>query len=303
MSRAAQIEGVLPVFQTPYLDDESIDFPTLSREIDWLFENGASGIVMAMVSEVLRLSTPERKALAKNACHFARDRGPVIVSVGSESSIVSERLAQHAQHCGAAAVMAIPPITIAADGPVLKRYYQRIIRAINIPLIIQDASGYLGRQIPLSIQAELLIEFGADRILFKPEGTSAGPRLSALRDITAGEARIFEGTGGKALIDSYRRGVAGTMPGADLIKGIVALWRALRNNNTERANRISMPISALMSIPTSLDAFLTIEKYLLVKQGIFSNSLVRSPVGFVLDDETRLEVDRLFDLTIRAIGP
>lgn len=303
MSRAAQIEGVLPVFQTPYLDDESIDFPTLSREIDWLFENGAAGIVMAMVSEILRLSTPEREALAKNACRFARDRAPVIVSVGSESTVVSERFAQHAEECGAAAIMAIPPITIAADGPGLKRYYQRIIRAIKIPLIIQDASGYLGRQIPLSIQAELLNEFGADRIFFKPEGTPAGSQLSALRDITAGKARIFEGTGGKALVDSYRRGIAGTMPGADLIIGIAALWRALKNNDSERANRISMPISALMSIPTSLDAFLAIEKYLLVKQGVFPNALVRSPVGFVLDDETRQDVDRLFDLTMRAIGP
>ena len=54
---ATEIYGVLPVFQTPFHTDESIDFATLDREIDWLFENGANGIVMAMVSETLRLST------------------------------------------------------------------------------------------------------------------------------------------------------------------------------------------------------------------------------------------------------
>jgi dihydrodipicolinate synthase/N-acetylneuraminate lyase len=44
------LAGVLCVFQTPYHDDESIDYGTLEREIDWLFERGADGIVMAMVS-------------------------------------------------------------------------------------------------------------------------------------------------------------------------------------------------------------------------------------------------------------
>ncbi|MBI4582018.1 MAG: dihydrodipicolinate synthase family protein, partial [Planctomycetes bacterium] len=53
----SSLAGVLPVFQTPYHDDESIDFATLEREIGWLYDRGADGIVMAMVSEVLRLSS------------------------------------------------------------------------------------------------------------------------------------------------------------------------------------------------------------------------------------------------------
>jgi 4-hydroxy-tetrahydrodipicolinate synthase len=52
----------------------------------------------------------------------------------------------------------------------------------------------------------------------------------------------------------------------------------------------------------SLDAFLAVEKHLLVRRGIFKNTLVRGPVGYILDDETRREVDRLFDLLQFAIG-
>ena len=51
----------------------------------------------------------------------------------------------------------------------------------------------------------------------------------------------------------------------------------------------------------SLDAFLAIEKYLLAKQGIFRNTLIRGPVGYVLDEETRLEVDRLFKRMTQAV--
>ena len=57
-----------------------------------------------------------------------------------------------------------------------------------------------------------------------------------------------------------------------------------------------------MSLQHSLDAFLAIEKYLLVKQGIFSNTLVRGPVGYTLDEPTREEVDRLFELLQAAVA-
>ena len=295
------LAGVLPVFQTPFHDDETIDVETLEREINWLFDSGADGIVMAMVSEVLRLASDERKTLAEIACRFGRERGSVIVSVGAESARVAEQYATHAAENGATAVMAIPPVSIAVTEPELMRYYQRIIRAIEIPTIVQDASGYVGRPMSIALQARLLDEFGPERVLFKPEATPIGPRLSELRDATAGRAKVFEGTGGLALVDSFRRGIVGTMPGADLIRGIVALWRALRNGDDARVYQISTPLGALVSMQNSLDAFLAIEKYLLVKQGIFRNTIVRGPVGYVMDGETRAEVDRLFERLMSAI--
>ena len=148
---------------------------------------------------------------------------------------------------------------------------------------------------------KLLDEFGAQRVMFKPEATPIGPRLSELRDATNGRASVFEGTGGIALVDSFHRGIVGTMPGADLIRAIVALWRALQANDEQKIRQISLPLCALISMQNSLDAFLAVEKYLLVKQGIFRNTLIRGPVGYVLDDETRREVDRLFELLITSV--
>lgn len=297
---SAELAGVLPVFQTPYHADESIDYDTLEREIDWLFAQGVDGIVMAMVSEILRLATDERCALAAAACRMARHRGLVVISVGAESTRQAEYLARHAADCGASAVMAIPPVATALDDQQAFQYFARIARSVEIPLIVQDASGYVGRPLSLSLYKRLLDEFGP-RVYFKPEATPIGPRLTALRDATAGAAKVFEGTGGMALVDSFRRGIVGTIPGADLAPAIVALWRALRRGDDASAYHISLPLGAIVSLQTSLDAFLAIEKYLLVKQGVFKNTLVRGPVGFELDEETRLEIDRLFELLMQSI--
>ncbi|MCL6510400.1 MAG: dihydrodipicolinate synthase family protein [Anaerolineae bacterium] len=300
-ARPRRIAGVLPVFQTPYHDDETIDFATLEREIGWLFNHGADGIVMAMVSETLRLSSEERRALARAACEIGRSRGVVVISVGAESSRVAADYARHAESVGADAVMAIPPIATATDEAELKRYYERILQAVSIPLIVQDASGYLGRPMSIALQAELFNEHGP-RVMFKPEAQPVGPRLSELHRATGHRASVFEGSGGMALVDSYARGIAGTMPGADLIDVIVALWRALQAGDTESAMRLSAPLSALIAQLTNLDAFLAVEKYLLVKRGVFRNAIVRGPVGYRLDDAMRQTVDRLFD-EMRAALP
>ena len=80
-----------------------------------------------------------------------------------------------------------------------------------------------------------------------------------------------------------------------MIGGIVALWNALVHGDETRAYQLSMTISSLIAMQNSLDAFLAVEKHLLVRQGIFRNTIVRGPVGYQLDAETRKEVDRLFD--------
>lgn len=300
MTNQHQLRGVLPVFQTPWLEDETIDLETLEREIAWLYKSGANGIVMAMVSETLRLDSSEREQLAEAACRFGKECGVVVISVGAESSKVAERYAKHAENVGADAVMAIPPVSIGVGESELLTYYTRIIEAIRIPVIVQDASGYVGKPMPIAMQARLLEEFGPERVQYKPEASPIGPKLSELRDATKGRARVFEGTGGVALVDSFKRGVVGTMPGADLIRGLVPLWKALEAGHMEKADRIHGPLSALISMQTSLDGFLAVEKHLLKRQGIFHNTLVRGPLGFKLDAETTREVERQFDRMIAA---
>jgi dihydrodipicolinate synthase/N-acetylneuraminate lyase len=295
-----RLTGVFCVFQTPYLADESIDYDTLAREIEWLFERGADGLVLAMVSEVLRLSQLERRELAAKVCGMASNR-PAVVSVGAESWHAACDYARHAQQVGASAVMAVPPLATALDEGALFEYFRRIAQSVDIPLIVQDASSYVGR--PMSIDLFVrLFELLGTRVLFKPEAVPIGPRLSALHARTANGARVFEGTGGIALVDSFRRGIVGTMPGADLVDAIVAIWRALLRGDWSTAERVWLPVAALVSLQHGLDAFLAIEKHLLVRQGVFKNTIVRGPSAYELDNLTREHVDRLFDRILAAVA-
>lgn len=290
------LHGVLPVLQTPFTDQGEIDRTVLVREIDWAFETGADGVVVAMVSEILRLGYRRRRELVELVCQAAQGRGFCVVSVGAESIAEAVEFARHAEEHRASAVMAIPPVATGLGDASTREYFAAIAGSISLPLVVQDASSYVGAAIDLSVYLNLLDEFGADRIYFKPEASPLGPNLSRLRDASQGKARIFEGSGGINLVDCYRRGIVGTMPGTDLLDGILALWKALQAGDDERTYQLSLPICALVALQLQggLDGFLAIEKYLLQKRGLFINTNQVQPVAWKLDGETQAEVDRLF---------
>ncbi len=286
------VSGVLPVFQTPFGDDGDVDFASLRREISWLLDEEADGVVFAMVSEILRLSSSERDAVASAVCEYVGDRGAAVISVGAESTTLALAHARHAQASGASAVMATPPALHRVGDEALMAHFMAIAESVDVPIVIQDASGYVGASLSLDLQVRLHRELG-DRCLFKPEAPPVGPRLSQLLEATDGQALVFEGTGGLYLIDSFRRGVVGTMPAADLVWALVALWDALVERDFERAYEIAGPLALVVSLQTSLDSFVAIEKHLLVAQGVIGSAFMRGPIGHGLDDATYAECERL----------
>lgn len=76
----------------------------------------------------------------------------------------------------------------------------------------------------------------------------------------------------------------------------------LVDNDEETVNRLNGPICTLVSIQATLDAYIAVQKHLLVRQGIITSAAARGPVGYNLDPESRTEVDRLFDV-LRAAVP
>lgn len=292
---AGCLSGVLPVVPTIFTASGDIDEGATRVELHWVLDQGVSGLVTGMVSEILRLTESERRRLTELVVAVARVQGAAsVISVGAESTRTAVEHARHAEEVGATALMAIPPVTVALDVLGTLEYFEALFAATSCPIVVQDASGYVGQPLSISVQQQLFRRH-PDRIYFKPEAAPIGPRLSELRDATDGEARAFEGSGGGAVIDSFRRGIVGTMPGAEVCWAIQRMWEACTSGDWPAAYAISSPLNAMMSLQTTLDSYISVEKHLLARQGVVLSETMREPRGFRLDDETRAEVDRLFD--------
>lgn len=298
-SFAQALRGVLVVAQTPFTADDALDHDAHRAQMDWLFAHGAHGIVIGMVSEVLRLTAAERDELTALTIEAVAGRGPVVASVGAEATRIAVGHARAAQDAGASALMAAPPMLTVLPEDTLREYYAAIVEAVDLPVIVQDASGYVGKPLSVAFQAGLWHRYG-DRVQFKPEADPIGPQLTQLLEATGGGARIFDGTGGLHLVEAHRRGVVGTMPSGDLVWALRAVWDALEAGDAERADELAGPLTQIVALQTSLDSFVAIEKHLLVRQGVLPSAALRAPAAPGIDEVTWAEVERHAD-QLRAL--
>lgn len=294
--------GVYPVLQMPLDEGENIDPVVLAKEINWLIDLGAAGFVLAMVSEVLRFTSEERRTQWQLTLKLIDGRAPLVVSIGAESTVVAVKQAQLAELDGASLLMATPPAIFPATSEEIYSYYRAIAQAVQIPLIVQDASNYMGQPLPIELYERLLGEFGTTKIQFKPEAVPVKDRVTAIQRVTQGQSRVFEGQSGMDLLDTHPLGLVGTMPGSEIVWAIKALWDALEVQDLPRATDIHAAISRLIAFQPSLDAYVAVEKYLLVKQGIFSTTKQRGPVGIVLSAEMKLAIDKVFEELVEIVA-
>ena len=294
--------GVYSVVQTPLDENDNIDQAIFKREIDWLIECGVKGLVLAMVSEVMRFSADERRLQWQSALKIINKRVPLIVSVGAESTAIAISLAKSAQADGATALMATPPAIFPATSDEIYTYYSEIIEAVKIPLIVQDASNYMGQPLDLELYGNLIEKYGTERVQFKPEAKPVKERAAALQEIAHGQARIFEGQSGIDLLDTHPLGLVGTMPGGEIPWAIIKLWNALESNDLELAKSIHNLVSQLVAFQQNIDGYVAVEKYLLVKQGIFESVRQRGPVRTILSSEMKIEIDQIFEKLVKLIN-
>ncbi|CAO3361403.1 dihydrodipicolinate synthase family protein [Azospirillum palustre] len=78
---AQRIDGIIPVMLTPFTDAGEIDYPGLTRLIEWYLANGADALfAVCQSSEMQFLSLAERVDLAKFVVAAVAGRVPVVVS-------------------------------------------------------------------------------------------------------------------------------------------------------------------------------------------------------------------------------
>jgi len=291
-----QIEGVLPVILTPYDDEFDIDEADFRSQVDHVVNVGCDGFVVGQVSEVLRLTTPERYRLTELCVEAAAGRCITVMSTGAESTRAAVEHSRFAERSGIDALLVMHPSIIALDDAQMFAYFAEVIQAVTVPVIIHHAKSFAKRPLSIATQAALLHEFGPVKVLFKPEASPTPPKVTELLEATNGEARIFEGDGGMMLIDCFERRLAGTIPATEIADIVVVLWHLLKQGEREKAHNLGYRLAYLMChMMNGIDCYLSIAKLFLKTRGIIKTTHIRGPVDYTLDAQTRVEVMRIYE--------
>jgi len=265
-----KFKGIIPIIQTPFADDGEIDEVSLRSEVSWAIKVGADGVGTANASETSLLSEEEREKVAVIIVDETNGRVPVTICTGHQGLQVAAKLSKQAQEIGADAVLVMPFIQTSVDN--YERYYKAVAEAVEIPVMIQDASYPL----PLTLIAELNGEY--DHICYVKEETQHA--LEKTREIIRAlgdRITVLGGSGGNYIIEQFLSGVKGWMPGTCLTDRFALVYKTLLEGDLKRAReRFYNGCLPLANFHSASEKFVTVEKAVLKARGIISSTYCRS---------------------------
>ncbi|EHP86458.1 4-hydroxy-tetrahydrodipicolinate synthase [Methanotorris formicicus] len=132
------MRGVFPAIVTPFKNGE-IDFDGLEKNINFLIENGVSGVVsVGTTGESPTLSHDEHKKVVEKVVEIVDGRVKVIAGAGSNSTKEAVELSQFAEDVGADAVLSITPYYNKPTQEGLKKHFGTIAESINLPIVLYN---------------------------------------------------------------------------------------------------------------------------------------------------------------------
>ena len=270
-----QIDGIIPIVPTPFGGEEEIDWAALGLLVDFACASGACAFCLpAYASEFYKLSEDERRALVEAAVARAAGRLPVLAQVNFTSARQAADGARAAQRAGATAIAAAVPRLFAVGERDLYRYFDRLLAAIDIPLLMQDFNPG-GATVSAGLVAALHRAHPHFKWVKLEEPMMAG-KVAAIQEATGGEVGVLEGWGGMYLLELVPAGICGVMPGLAIADLLARAWRLARTKNTEGAYEVFQGVlPQIVFSLQSMELFHHAEKRLLQARGLLARPTVR----------------------------
>ena len=259
-----RLSGVCPILPTPFCEDDTIVCGSLERDVNFLLDSGVSGIALLVnSSEAFALTAAEKQQIAELVVRVNNGRVPLVFGAGGTGIEPAIDSAQWAYKNGADVLMMMPPYMIKPDAQRIYDYYAAVAKAVPLPIMIQDAPGACGVNIPIDTIVRLVNDY--DNIRFVK--AEAPPTFQKAK-------KIIEATGGKVTVF----GVVGTMPAGEFPDVLVRVYELYTSGRHEQAREEFyryLPFIRLGSVPGGMA--MAVHKEVLVKGGIFRTAKVRNP--------------------------
>ncbi len=133
-------KGSMPALITPFKDG-AVDFDALKHLVEWHIEQGSHGLVpMGTTGESPTVSHDEHDAVVEAVVKTAAGRVPVIAGAGSNYTVETVRLVEHAKTVGADAALIVTPYYNKPTQRGLIAHYMAAAE-VGLPIFIYNIPG------------------------------------------------------------------------------------------------------------------------------------------------------------------
>ena len=138
-----QITGSIVALVTPFHADQSVDYPTLRKLIDWHIAEGTDCIcVVGTTGESPTVSVQEHCEIIRVAVEQANKRVPIMAGCGANSTKEAIELAQFAKKVGADFQLQVVPYYNKPTQEGLYQHFKAIAEATgDLPMVLYNVPG------------------------------------------------------------------------------------------------------------------------------------------------------------------
>ncbi len=238
------IRGVLPALITPFTKDNKVDKEGLQQNIEFLIENGVSGIVpCGTTGESATLSIEEHEKVIEIAIEWSTV--PVVAGTGSNNTTEALELTRSAMDAGADAALLITPYYNKPNDRGMLAHFKMIAKEVDIPIILYNVPSRTGINLKPEIVAELAKE---GNIIGVKEASGNLDQVTRILELTIDEDfAVLSGDDGLTLPIMALGGAGVISVVANVApKIMVSMVEAFRKGNLEEARRLHLKIAPLI---------------------------------------------------------
>lgn len=129
--------GLVHALATPFNNNNSIDFDTFGKLIEFHLRSGADAIAVPLPhGEDVNLTDEEQRRLIEAAVKLVDGRVPVVAHVSDAGTDIAVERARHAEGCGVAAIFSHPPYFWHPKAAMVVEHLVRIGTAVKVPFYL-----------------------------------------------------------------------------------------------------------------------------------------------------------------------
>jgi 4-hydroxy-tetrahydrodipicolinate synthase len=231
----ASIRGIISPVLTP-IDDGAVAYDHVPDSVEFARRCGCHAVVAAGtgVQETVSLTVAERKKLLTATIDAVDGELPVLAGVSHPAQHVVDDLIASAEDAGADALLAMPPWGLDPDHETVIAYYEAIVDATDVPLLL-----YNNPTVTVNLARETMQEIASlDGVAYVKETSRNWKKLAWLVEHIdeAGHADVF-GTM-DVLLPTLQAGGAGAVIPVPANAPAMRIYEAYEDGDIETAAEI-----------------------------------------------------------------
>ena len=155
----SNLKGVGVALVTPFNEDLSVDFDSLTRLVEYNIENGTNYlVVLGTTAEAATLSAAEKQEVIKHVIKINNKRLPLVLGIGGNNTLEVEKQIEEADLTDFDAVLSVSPYYNKPNQEGLYQHY-KMLASTGKQIIIYNVPGRTGQNIEASTTLRLANEF------------------------------------------------------------------------------------------------------------------------------------------------